>query len=913
MHHPARGVIAMSLSVVTAGAYVYWAHGLGAATTVLIGAAFLGLSWALHRERLRSSHLEQALGRETELARRVSDHAWHSELLSQVVDELRPSSDEASALQTATTALGSSLKASRVVLYGRDLDAVFRVRTQYVADGVLPIAADARLPALLASDPTLAQRLSQSDLSKETSPELRALCKRLQVRSTVVVPAGRHHMLTVDQLDDARSWSDVERRLIDRFADHLGAALARSEGQREQRETAEVGSGLLRVALALSEARESGAVAEIATSVGAPLSHARASALFVDHDGDGFRLCAQSGFEGSSVVSPVSSSVGPDAALHAALEDSLRARTPVRLDGRAPRIGGVETRAHGAILVVPLYHGREAMGVLALEKPLSDNPWPSDDVATAQKLAELTASALKNASLFEALAASEARYADLYDNAPDLYQTIDARGRIVDTNRTQCLSLGYEKDELAGIRFESLLAHESVSAWRRLETELFEKGYVRDASVRLRARDGRSVDVLLNASVIVATQAGASQANPSSLPRKRLSARVVMRDVGEFRRLEHQLRQSQKLEVVGTLAGGIAHDFNNLLGGILGYASLLEGQLRDRPRAQRYVETIERSALRGAELTGRLLAASRKSPMCKVPVDVNEVVEETLEILAHTFDKKVRIGKRLDPNVRPVLANAGQFQQIVLNLCVNARDAMLDGGLLRIETEFDARNQRLRLSVEDTGVGMEPSTIERLFEPFFSTKGERGTGLGLSVVYEIVKSMGGDVRVKSSPGEGARFDISVPSTWVDERRAQAGPAEPVDACRGRGELVLLVDDERVLRELGKEILETHGYRVHAVGGGEDALSFIRDSKERVALVILDLVMPGLDGGETYRRLRDSGAAVPVLLSSGLSSEEAVERILADGASGFIPKPYGIGELTRAVSAAIRNAEPPLMH
>ena len=670
----------------------------------------------------------------------------------------------------------------------------------------------------------------------------------------------------------------------------IASALARGAECRQQTDEAEVRSGLVRVAHALFGARESRVVLEIATAVGAPLAQSRASAILVDRDGCGFQVAVQLGFAPELSSACVHS-------LESSLEDSLRARSTIRV---SPDITGrcTEMKSFGPLIVVPLYYGREAMGVFLFEKAPSERSWRETDTDIAVALGDLTASALKNASLFETLTSAETRYADLYDNAPNLYQTVDRGGRILDCNSTQCLVLGYTKQDLVGRRFESVLAHESVATWRSLEVELFDKGDVRNANLKLRAREGRNVEVVVNASVVPAS-AG-----------KPLSARVVMRDISEQRRLEHQLKQSQKLEVVGVLAGGIAHDFNNVLGGILGYASLLHAHLRDRPHAQRYVDTIERSAVRGAELAGRLLAASRKAPAKKDAVNLNEVVEETLELLAHTFHKKIRIGKRLDSRVRPILADAGQLQQVVLNLCVNARDAMPDGGLLQVETEVDEQENRLRLSVEDAGVGMEPTTMQRLFEPFFSTKGKGGTGLGLSVVYEIVSSLGGDVRVKSSPGKGARFDIFVPTKWVEAQDQPTDLAEPV---RGRGELVLLVVDERVLRELGKEILETHGYRVQAVGSGEDALSFIRDSDEAVALVILDVVMPGIDGGETYRRLRDVDTKVPVLLSSGLSSEDAVEGILADGATGFIPKPYGIGELTQAVHTAIRNHDAPTMH
>jgi signal transduction histidine kinase len=295
--------------------------------------------------------------------------------------------------------------------------------------------------------------------------------------------------------------------------------------------------------------------------------------------------------------------------------------------------------------------------------------------------------------------------------------------------------------------------------------------------------------------------------------------------VTEIRKLELQLRQSQKLEVLGALAGGIAHDFNNVLGGILGYASLLRTYVKDRPTAAKYVETIERAAVRGAELSGRLLSASRKSSGQLMPVNLNQVVEETLELLAHTIPKGIRIDKRLDPGLHLMMADASQLQQIVLNLAVNARDAMPDGGLLSVSTRLLGAAEtgepgragrplrRVQLSVEDTGVGMDAKTLARLFEPFFSTKGEAGTGLGLSVVYGIVKSLGGDVGVKSSPGRGARFEVVLPCRWADESLVEPQPQE---AARGQGSLDPWSTREGAARSW-RDILESQGYRVATVG------------------------------------------------------------------------------------------------
>ncbi|MFQ5790974.1 MAG: response regulator, partial [Acidobacteriota bacterium] len=386
-----------------------------------------------------------------------------------------------------------------------------------------------------------------------------------------------------------------------------------------------------------------------------------------------------------------------------------------------------------------------------------------------------------------------------------------------------------------------------------------------------------------------------------------VGARVVLRDVSQVKELEQQLQQSQKLEVIGSLAGGVAHDFNNVLGGILGYASLLRSQLRDQPLVAKYVKTIERSAVRGSELAGKLLAASRRTGLPIEPIDFNQIVEETLELLARTLHKSIRIEKSLDRRLGLLLGERSQMQQVVLNLCVNARDAMQSGGVLRLETEYLEQEGKLRFSVKDTGTGMTADTMKRIFEPFFTTRGPSGTGLGLSVVYGIVKSNDGDIRVQSSPGQGSRFDVFLPASWTEE---EAYVFEPHDPVRGHGELILLVDDEEVLRDLGRDILESFGYRVETARSGEQGIDVFRRRRDEIALVLLDLVMPGLDGAETCRRLRSLAPDVPVLILSGLSQEGTVDQLLQEGAQGFVPKPYAIGDLTRAVSDALRGGEPP---
>ncbi len=864
------------------------------AVTGGILAVVLGLVW--RKSASRCSEREAVLDGMRDQLRGARDQAQQNALLVQLAEELR-SLDEENVWETACAFLGRALDASRVVAYEKAQRAPYRLRTQYLAEGISPLDEAAGLPATMVEDRELALRIASADLMLEEDPELLTLVGKLPPRSLFVVPVERERAeraaLAIHHCDGVRALSEHERRFVYRVAQHLGNSLDRAEQSRELEREAEARSGLLRFAQALAATRETSAVVEIAVSAGAPLARSPRSALLLEEEGGAsFRLAADSGL--AAAFGPLSISI-----LRPRIDEALRQRAPVLVEGSEVTGGRYPARSTpGSFALVPMFYAREPMGVLLLESPPSTERL---DLEVARTVAELVATALKTARRFESLEASEAGYAVLCEEGNDIILVVDGSGVICASNPATRRALGYSETELAGVQLSSLLAADSLSIWRDLEKTLFSEGRIHGAELKLRSKEGTVVEVLASA---VVSPAGPTDSRPRS-------ARILLRDVTELRSTEHQLWQSQKLEVVGALAGGIAHDFNNVLGGILGYASLIRTYLKDRPIAAKYLETIERSAIRGAELTGRLLSASRKTPARWEPVNLNLVVEETLELLAHSLDKSIRLDRRLDSRVRSMMADASQLQQIVLNLCVNARDAMPSGGLLRISTRLNDAGDRIQLTVEDTGVGMDAKTLARLFEPFFSTKGDAGTGLGLSVVYGIVRSLGGEVGVKSSPGRGARFDVVLPCHLAEEAPSleQAADETPL----GHGELILLVDDEKVLRDLGKDILEAHGYRVTTVSNGEEAIEFLRGSKQPVALVILDLVMPGLGGSGTYQRLRSIGSPVPVLLSSGLAAEEIVQDLLDGGASGFIPKPYGIGDLTRAVSSALSRRNPRLVH
>lgn len=392
----------------------------------------------------------------------------------------------------------------------------------------------------------------------------------------------------------------------------------------------------------------------------------------------------------------------------------------------------------------------------------------------------------------------------------------------------------------------------------------------------------------------------------------------VARDITEKRRLEEQLIQSQKMESIGLLAGGIAHDFNNILGGILGYASYLRSVVPAGDPIQQHLHTIERSALRAADLTAKLLAFARKGKYVVRPISLNAVVEETLRLLRGSLDRSIEIHERSGADLPAVEADSGQMQQVVMNLCVNARDAMPGGGRLTVSTDVvpwqtpflvsqpEVRHVHyVRLTVQDTGVGIDRAILGKIFDPFFTTKEKgKGTGLGLATVYGIVKNHNGFVEVHSEIGAGTAFSVYLPA--VEEEAV--GVEEMDGEAAGGTETILVVDDEETIRRLLRDLLEAKGYRVLEASDGREALGVF--DREKVDLVILDMVMPDMGGRETYVRLRERKGDVRTILSTGYAEDERARELMAMGVRAFVQKPYRAEDLARVVRSVLDAETPP---
>ncbi len=381
----------------------------------------------------------------------------------------------------------------------------------------------------------------------------------------------------------------------------------------------------------------------------------------------------------------------------------------------------------------------------------------------------------------------------------------------------------------------------------------------------------------------------------------------------EIERMQEQLIQAQKLESLGTLAGGIAHDFNNLLMGIQGYASLLLLETSESHPHHEKLKAIESQVRSGSDLTRQLLGFARGGRYEVKPTDLNDLLRKTVLLFGRTR-KEIRVFENYTGRPLAVEADRGQLEQVFLNLLVNAWQAMPGGGELHVETsgvmldEEDVRGHLVapgryaKAVIADTGVGMDERTLQRIFDPFFTTREMgRGTGLGLASAYGIVKGHGGFIQVSSEPGRGTAFGIFLPAS---DRLPTEEPQSRDDAMKTGCETVLVVDDEDVVRDVTKEMLEDLGYRVLTAGSGEDAVSLFRSRGGGIDLVILDLIMPGTGGGEVYDALRAMNPEVRVILSSGYSIDGKAREIMERGIHDFLQKPFRMEDLSRKVRSVL---------
>ena len=505
----------------------------------------------------------------------------------------------------------------------------------------------------------------------------------------------------------------------------------------------------------------------------------------------------------------------------------------------------------------------------------------------------------------DALRRSEAHYRALVDDAPVGIFRSSNEGRFLTVNSALVHLLGYDNEsELLGLNLaadvymDPTLRSKLVTHFERLE-------HVNGVDVDWRRKDGTRIRVRLSGRPVRDAD-GAVEA-----------WEMVAEDVTERGRLEAQLRTAQKMEALGLVTGGVAHDFNNILTSILANAELIGSAL---PPSMSQIRSdlleIQDAAVRGSDLVKKLLGFSRRERLTMQPTDTGEVCREMADVLSRLLPERIAVRCEIEPDLPPVLADAGALQQIILNLATNARDAIAEQGEIRLkvgrarldtahvnEFGWGTPGDYVAVRVHDSGLGMDEATRSRVFEPFFTTKPPgSGSGLGLAMVYGLMKQQNGFVGLASAPNQGTTVTLYLPITG--RRTPQPAPVEP---HRRSGDIVLVVEDEEPIRRVAKRVLERHGFAVLTAADGVEALNLFREHEANVALILTDVVMPRMGGKVLHQTLREQGKQVPVVFMSGYARGDSPESGQMEPGMNVLAKPWSVEQLLQRVKEAIGQA------
>jgi len=496
----------------------------------------------------------------------------------------------------------------------------------------------------------------------------------------------------------------------------------------------------------------------------------------------------------------------------------------------------------------------------------------------------------------EALHEGEEKYRTVLDSNPDPLVVYDIVGKVIYFNPAFTRVFGWTLEERLGQKMDVFVPEENWPETRIMIEKVKAGESFSGIESRRYTKAGKVIEVSVS---------GAIYRDRDGKP---VGSIINLRDISNQKQLEAQLFQAHKMEAIGTLAGGIAHDFNNLLMGIQGRSSLMMTDVDASHPHYEHLKGIEDYVKSATDLTKQLLGFARGGKYEVRSSDLNEVIDKSSKMFGRT-KKEIKIHRKYQRNIWTVEVDQGQIEQVLMNLYVNAWQAMPGGGKLYLETEnvtldesymqpYDVRPGRyVKISITDTGAGMNMATQQRIFDPFFTTREMgRGTGLGLASAYGIIKNHGGFINVYSEKGHGTTFNIYQPASEKEVLEEK----KPVENIQKGTETILLVDDEKMILEVGKPMLEKMGYNVLTAGSGKDALEIYIKKKDRIGMVILDMIMPEISGGETYDRLKAMDPEIKVLLSSGYSINGEATEILDRGCSGFIQKPFHLKALSKKI-------------
>jgi PAS domain S-box-containing protein len=562
-----------------------------------------------------------------------------------------------------------------------------------------------------------------------------------------------------------------------------------------------------------------------------------------------------------------------------------------------------------SILAVPMISAGQIMGFIGLDSVSEEKMWAQDTNSLLKIVGHVFANVLENKKTRQALLESEERLRTVFETFPDPVTVIQTEdGRCVDVNSAFTRLTGWTRSEVVGKVASDIDIWHNPKEREKLTAGVAQQGKIENLEAKFRLKDGNVITALMSAVLIKLKD------KPHIL--------TITRDISELKsaqeeheKLKTQLIQAQKMEAIGTLAGGIAHDFNNILGAIIGYAEMALYDTRKDTMEHYNIDQVLRAGHRAKDLVKQILAFSRKSEQDKTVISSTPIIKEVLKLLRASLPTTIEIKQKIEPNPDPIFADPTQIHQVIMNLCTNSAHAMEDsGGILQVSlSNFELTARRasqypelnpgpyVKLSISDTGHGMDAATLDRIFDPYFTTKEQdKGTGMGLAVVHGIVKGHGGGIHVQSSPGGGTRFDILFP---IMGKQIISETVELKTLPTGN-EHILFIDDEDILIDLGKNMLKKLGYRVEARTQSLKALEVFRAAPHKFDLVISDMTMPKMTGDTLAIELMKIRPNIPVIICTGHSERIDDRRARELGIKGLMMKPFTIRNLSKTVRNAL---------